>query len=163
MIWLVRILISLSLIIVIYQDFKERKVWAFLLPVIAGCGCYLFFQMSTIDYFLLSIAVNFCIVSTILGILYLISKFLLKKRAFYQAIGLGDILFFLAIAVSFPTVSFLNFFVFAILFTFVLSFILKRLFYSAEKTIPLAGSMSIFILIVYLIHWFGFYHTIYLM
>lgn len=142
---------------------KDRRVWAFLFPLFALCGSLLFYQNTTFEFYLLSIGINLLIVIVIILINYLFAKYVLKKRLLKEVLGLGDVLFFLAFSLSFPTISFINFFVFSMLFAFIFHLILKRINTIRHKTIPLAGSMSLFLLIVYLINWMGVYNEIYIL
>ncbi|MAT90936.1 MAG: hypothetical protein CMC35_09610 [Flavobacteriaceae bacterium] len=163
MIVTVKIILAIALILIIFQDIKDRRVWAFLFPIVATFGSYLFYRsMSVLEYYLYSLAINAGIIVCILGVLFLIGRAVSRKRTFFQMIGLGDILFFFAFAMLFPTVTFLNFFVFSILFTIIFHQILKRVNTKHIPTIPLAGSMSLFLLMVYLVHWTGLYEKIYL-
>ncbi len=153
----------LSLALIFYQDLKDRKVWTFLFPVFALCGSYLFFKSVVTEFFITSVFINIAVIGIILLLNYLFARFILKKKFLKEALGLGDILFFIAFAISFPTVTFINFFVFSILFTFVFHIIIKRISPSWQKEAPLAGCMSLFLMAVYSIHWTGFYHPIYIL
>jgi apolipoprotein N-acyltransferase len=61
-------------------------------------------------------------------------------------------LFFVCIAFSFSIVSFLFLFIFALLFSLLLYLVLKHR--QTEKTVPLAGYMSLFFAVVYGISFF---------
>lgn len=158
------LLITLSLIF--FQDYREREVWAFLLPVFAVLGSALFFYQTTSEVFLMTLFINLMVVGILLFSNYLFARFVLKKSLFKEALGLGDVLFFIAFALSFPTIAFINFFVFSLLFSLILqqltSLILKKNTQKCSR-VPLAGYMSIFLLGVYLSHWTGFFNTLYLM
>lgn len=68
------------------------------------------------------------------------------KRSFFKTIGLGDLFFFLILATSFPTISFLVIlslsFIFSLLFFITLKPILKK------KTVPLAGLQALFLMLI---------------
>lgn len=151
-----------TLLIISYQDFKERMVWAILFPVFAVCGGILFFLNSQASFFGYSLLINLSFVTILLSALFFYARFL-RKENLLTLIGLGDILFFIAMAISFPTFSFLNFFVFSILLTLVISILLKLLKWGVSHTIPLAGGMSFFLTLVFLLHWSGHYPDIYLL
>jgi hypothetical protein len=159
----IKIILLLSLSIIFYQDFKDRKVWVFLFPVMAFTGFFLFYRQTILEVFLYSAIINLSIVGILILINYLFARFVLKKKFLKEALGLGDILFFMAFAVSFPTIAFINFFVFSLLFTFVLQFLLKKINTSRYNNIPLAGCMSLFLMVVYTCHWLGFYDSIYIL
>ncbi len=159
----VKILLFLSLIFIFFQDYRDRQVYVFLFPLIGILGTYLFFLNSNLEYYFLSVCINLGIVLIVVLLNYLFAEFILKKNLLKEALGLGDILFFIAFAFCFPTVTFINFFVFSILFTFVLHLALSKLVKDKNRNIPLAGYMSLFLLVVYLVNWLGFYDSQYLL
>ena len=101
---------------------------------------------------------NFGVVLMILLVLQGYAKLKLKTNL-NTVFGLGDALFFLALCVSFPTVSFIIFFVFSLLFSLLLHFIFKNK--AADKTVPLAGYMSLFFIGIYALDWLGFISNLY--
>ena len=142
---------------------KDRRVWAFLFPLFGLFGSILFFQNTTVEFYLFSIVINVIIVIAIILVNYLFSKYVLKKKLLKEVLGLGDVLFFLGFSLSFPTISFINFFVFSIFFAFVFHLILKKINNTKHRTIPLAGSMSLFLIIIYFVNWIGVYQEIYIL
>ena len=158
-----KVLLLASLLIIFLQDLRDREVYAFLFPLLGISGSYLFFINSNFDYYLLSLGINIGMFAIILLLNYLFSRFIMKKHFLREALGLGDILFFIAFAVCFPTVAFINFFVFSILFTFALHFVSSRAAKQKNEFVPLAGYMSLFLIAVYTVNWFGFYDSIYLL
>lgn len=158
-----KVLLMVSLLIIFLQDLRDREVYAFLFPLLGILGSYLFFINSNFDYYLLSLGINILIIAIILLLNYLFSRFIMKKHFLREALGPGDILFFIAFALSFPTVTFINFFVFSILFTFVLHLALSKLVKDKNRDIPLAGYMSLFLMTAYSVSWLGFYDTLYLL
>jgi len=166
---IIKLLLILTLSLIFFQDIKERMVWLFLLPSFAILGCLLYFWKSNSDIFLASILVNIGIVGVLMLVNFLVAKFIFKKNLLKEAIGLGDLLFFIAFALSFPTLAFLNFFVFSLIFSFLVHqlalVISKRKGKITQKhsRVPLAGLMAFFLIGVYSAHWLGFYNSIYLM
>lgn len=159
----IKILLLLCLLFIFFQDYRDRQVYVFLFPLFGILGTYLFFSSSTLEYYVLSVSINFGIVLIVILLNYLFAKLVLKKKFLREALGLGDILFFLAFTISFPTVSFVNFFVFSILFTFVLHLALSKILKQKKENIPLAGYMSLFLIGIYSVHWLGFYDFLYLL
>jgi len=98
----VKILLFLSLVFIFFQDYKDRKVYVILFPLIGILGTYLFFLNSTFEYYFLSVCINLGIVLIVVLLNYLFAEFILKKNLLKEALGLGDILFFIAFA--FPAV-----------------------------------------------------------
>lgn len=158
-----KVLLMASLLIIFIQDLRDREVYAFLFPFLGILGSYLFFINSNFDYYLVSLGINILMVTIILLLNYLFSRFIMKKHFLREALGIGDILFFIAFAVSFPTVAFINFFVFSILFTFTLHFVSSRMAKQKNEYVPLAGYMSLFLMSVYTVNWFSCYDSIYLL
>lgn len=163
MIIAIKIMLFLSLGGIFYGDFKERKVWNFLFIIFAICGGLLFFLNSNWEFFRITVFINTGVVAIVLLINYLLAKFVLKKNFLKEVMGLGDVLFFFGFALSFPTISFINFFVFSILFAFVFHFVLKNTSSFWHKNPPLAGCMSLFLIAVYTAKWLGLYESIYVL
>tara|TARA_R110002124_G_scaffold17532_3_gene73529 strand:+ start:414095 stop:414421 length:327 start_codon:yes stop_codon:yes gene_type:complete len=102
---------------------------------------------------------NLLIISTVLLLSLVYSKFVLKKDFLKEVMGLGDILFYVFMAVSFPTLAFLVFFVCAVLFSLIVhQFASKK---EKARHNPFAGYVAIFIMGVYGVELFGFYNSIY--
>ena len=164
---IIKLLLILTLSLIFFQDIKEQMVWFFLLPSFAILGSLLYFKQSSIIAFLTGILINLSIVGILMGIIFFISKFLFQKKLLNESLGLGDLLFFIAFALSFPPISFLHFFVFSLLFSlvtqqFIVVFLKRKGKISQKNTrVPLAGLMAFFLMYVYTAHWLGFYSTLY--
>jgi hypothetical protein len=89
---------------------------------------------------------------------YLYSKIKLQLNL-KETIGLGDILFFIAIALSFATITFIITFVFALMFSLLLHLVIKPNL--QNKTVPLAGYMSLFYIVVFVGSWLGIINNVY--
>jgi len=72
------------------------------------------------------------------------------KKTINEGIGLGDILFFIALAVSFPIITFLILFSLSLLFSLLLFVILKPSL--KQKIAPLAGLQALFLFIILFIN-----------
>ncbi|PHS65752.1 MAG: general secretion pathway protein [Flavobacterium sp.] len=144
-------------------------VWVFLLPSFAILGGLLYFWQSNSDVFLVTILINLAIVGVLMLVNFLVAKFIFKKILFKEALGIGDLLFFIAFALSFPTLAFLNFFIFSLIFSFLVHqlvlLISKRKGNRSQKhsRVPLAGLMAFFLIGVYSAHWTGLFNNLYLM
>ena len=136
------ILWILILGILFYQDMKDRNVYLWLLVfgiLIGGC---IHLQSQNFTVFLATISGNLIFIAIVFAILWLYAKIKLKKQIF-EVFGAGDLLFFVLIAVSLPTVSFLTVFVFSLLFSLTVFMLFKEGF--KEPTVPLAGLQSLFL------------------
>ncbi len=130
-----------------FQDFKERKVYWFLFPLLGLSLSVLYINTVTVaEIFGLSILLNILIVSLVLLSIFLVTKLLFKKPFLDHSFGLGDLLFFYAMALGFPTITFIVLFANALLFALFFFLVVKK--YQKIKTVPLAGLMSIFLFLV---------------
>jgi hypothetical protein len=142
---LIGILIGIAL-----QDFLERKVFLWLI-VFSGLIISAFhFREVNFEQFILSTILNFSIVISIIIILYIYSKILLKKPL-NEAFGLGDFFFFLILAIGFPTATFLVIFSFSLLFSITIHYFFKKRF--KYNTIPLAGLQATFLCMIFILNW----------
>ncbi len=153
---LLKIILILALSFILYQDIKERQVYWFLFPLIGFCAGLLFFFETLRELFFTSVLLNLIFVSILLFVVFLYTKFKLKKTL-NNSFGLGDILFFFAISVSFSTVSFITIFSCSLFFSLLIHLIIK----SKNTTVPLAGYMSLFFGITYLGFWCGIINSVY--
>lgn len=132
---------------IVVQDFKDRAVYWVLFPLL---GSLLFviniLKSSENEIVILSVLLNLLLVATILFLVFLYTKIVLKRKFIDYSLGLGDVLFFIAMALGFPTVTFLTLYVHALLFSFLFFLAIKKKL--KEPTIPLAGLMGIYLIIV---------------
>lgn len=138
--------------LIFFQDCKDRKVYWFLYPLVGILVFNLQIQSITIYPAMINVLINLLFVSLMILVCYLYAKLKLKKSFLNAVLGLGDILFFVFISFSFSFVSFLVLFVFSLLFSLVLHLVLKHR--NSEKTVPLAGYMSLFFGVIYGIGFF---------
>lgn len=136
-----KILMIGLLLSVFYQDVKERKVTLLLLFALFIVGGLLNYRHHILELFLISSLINLCVISVIVFILFLYSKFKLKAPLF-DVFGVGDLLFFVFMAISFPVSTFLVLFSVSLIFSFVISIVLKQ---KLKNLIPLAGLQALFL------------------
>ncbi len=142
-----KVLLILCLAYIALQDFKERKVFWFLFPLAMACfGLMHFTKTANIGVFLYQVGINWLSVSLVILILFLYTRWIAKKAFLNHSLGLGDILFFLALGLGFPPLTFTILFAGAILFSVLIFISLKsRLKW---QTVPLAGLMSTYIIFI---------------
>ena len=155
---IIKFVLILVLLVIVYQDLKERLIDWFLIPIVGLCSGYLYYDSSLPKLFYSSIMINLTIVCSILAILFLYTK-LKMKMEFKEVFGSADILLFIALAFSFSSVSFLVIFIFSLFFSLLIHLILKK--NSKDHLAPLAGYMSLFYSIVYLAFWLGITDSLY--
>ncbi len=148
---IISISIIMVLAIIIYQDLKFRFLdvkYAVLLLLL--CIWY-HIENPLLNYGNILLILGFIGLNLVL----LIAYFSLKKGRFFNPIdrllGLGDIVFFMAIAPLFLVHQYILFFISGLLFSLVLTLSL-RLVTKKEKNLPLAGYMSIYLGSIFLIN-----------
>lgn len=137
------------LLIIFYQDLKDRQVTLLVLVAAMLVGGYLYYTNSFYELFIFNIGVNSLLIVLISAILFLYTRLKLKL-SFFDAIGLGDLLFFMVLAVSFPTLAFVTLFSLSLLFSLVLFLILKPKL--TKPTVPLAGFQALFLFLILFIN-----------
>ncbi|MDA9316478.1 hypothetical protein N9Q58_01025 [Polaribacter sp.] len=147
---ILEVLFTLVLVILCFQDFKERKVSLSLLVLAILLGGSIHFQQQNRAVFLVAIAINVLIVFILFLIIGVYAKIKMKQPVF-NVIGLGDLFFFMVLAVSFPTLSFLVLFVFSLIFSWSIFMLIKQ--HLKEETVPLAGLQSLFLMLVLMTNW----------
>ena len=138
---LANILMIGLLLRVFYEDIKDRKVTFIVLIILLLLGGFIHSQHQNLWVFFLSSLLNLSIVLTIILVLYVYANFKLKT-SLSKVFGLGDALFFIVMAVSFPTATFLVLFATSLLFSFVIAVLFKK---TLKKFIPLAGLQALYI------------------
>lgn len=143
------ITLLLCLLSILIQDVRERQVFVVLLiAVILNLG-FLHYSNSNFMSFVISSFLNFTILCCIGVLLFLVAKYILKKDL-KESMGFGDVLFFSAMAIGFPTATFVVLFSFSLVF----SLLVFRLFLSKSKnnTVPLAGLQALFLFLVFVVN-----------
>lgn len=158
MIIALKTILLLALGAIAYQDIKDRWVWWFLYPITAYVGGVLYSLESFMDVYLYAILINLSMLGLVFLFVYGYAR-LIAKKPFKEMIGLGDLMLFMALAVSFPPWSFLVIVFFSSIFAMAVHELIKK----KQTTIPAAGYISLFLIGVYLINWSGLYNNLYLL
>jgi hypothetical protein len=151
--WFLKLLLIAVFSIIFIQDCKDRKVYWFLYPSV---GVLVFIlQMKVVPFYsvLVNVIFNLLFVFVLLLVCYLYAALKLQQPLLKEVFGLGDVLFFIFIAFSFSIVSFFILFIFSLVFSLLLHFALQHKY--TEKTVPLAGYLSLFFGVVYGISFFS--------
>ena len=145
---LVIILIGL-LSVVIYQDFRNREISWFLIPLLLIVG--ISNALLSIDFkeFLTYTGINLSmVILNLLGVTLIISiKEKKIKNIINSYLGLGDILFFLVLTILFSPFNFIIFFMGSVLFTSLIYGGIILFNKNKQTLIPLAGAMSLMLII----------------
>jgi hypothetical protein len=149
--WYLKLILLLVFAAILYQDSKNRLVYWFLYPIIGILVFVIQLQYLPIKLAFLNSGLNLLFITLLLGVSFVYIKF--RKLSFQEAIGFGDILFFVFMSFAFAVVSFIILFVFALLFSLILHFVFQKK--NQLKTVPLAGYMALFFGVVYTITFFN--------
>lgn len=141
-------ILIVGLISITVQDFKQRSVYAFLFLLTGIIVGYFHWLKVPSLIFWMTLLINLSSVVFLLGVLKLYATFKLQMN-FKDTFGLGDALFFLVLAIGFPTATFLVLFSFSTLFSLVLFLFLKRRLNAS--TVPLAGMQALFLSCVWML------------
>jgi hypothetical protein len=145
--YLLKTALIVVLLVVFYQDYKDRMVFWFLYPIMGILAGIIHVLETSFFMTFLTILINLSFIVIILGTCFLYAKWKLKKHFTQEVFGLGDILFFIFISATFSSISFIILLVFALLFSLGLHLVLAPK--SKHNTVPLAGYMALFFGAVY--------------
>lgn len=151
------IAIILFLVIITYQDFKERKIsWLSIPALVLFFSWYAVIDLGSWRDYFLNVTFNLLFIAIQLSTLFI--YFSIKAGKFTNLInskiGIGDILFFVALTFAFTTVNFILFYV-GSLSIITISFLFAKLFFkNVSPQIPLAGAMAAILILWYLISLF---------
>lgn len=134
---------------ILYQDFRYRRVTLLFFIIAIVLGFFLYLERTSFQFLLINVTINSVFLFFIFCFLLLYSNLVLKKRLKYS-IGFGDFLFFFLLAVSFSTIVFLVLFSVSLIFSLFLFLVLKKNL--KNKTVPLAGFQSLFLILVLILN-----------
>jgi len=144
-----------------FQDLKERMVSWILFPITGLLLGLLYILNTSFEQFYPFVFTNMVLISAIVLFLFLYTKYIAKMKFLNVSFGLGDLLFFYAFALGFPTITFLILFVGSILFSLAVFLLSRRK--QENETIPLAGLMSFFLIVVVLASFFPNVPSLYIL
>lgn len=111
-----------------------------LLGILMGA---LYYWHTIPQIYLTNTVINFAFVTLTIGILYIYCKLIAKEIFINQSFGMGDLFYFYAFALGFPTITFIVLFAFSLVFSLLIFLFLKKRLHL--KTVPLAGLMALFL------------------
>ncbi len=139
------IILIILLVGISYQDIRSRQIHIFLLSILLLNTIILNHLTNGLSYIDTVKIVGFVLINIIGLFIY----YSLKSRKLINPIdkflGLGDIIFLIAVSPLFTLNKFILFFITGLLFSLFTHLIIKN--FSEKKTIPLAGYLSIYLLI----------------
>ncbi len=149
MITAITILLILILIKIFIEDLRDRKVSLYLFLIAMLAGGYLHFNQGLHLIFLHVIFLNVSMLGILTVTLWLYTELKMQKKL-RDTFGLGDLLFFIFLGISFPSATFFVLFSFSLIFSLLLFVILKEKLRS--KKVPLAGFQAIFMGLVFVLN-----------
>lgn len=136
---ILNIIVGILLAAIVYQDFKFRTIHVFLVLGVFVFSCFILWQNQKNLYPMLWPWV-FVIAVLVLLWIYITLKNRDISQSITESIGLGDILFFFAVAPLFSLRNYMLFFISGMLIALISFLLFRNLFKS--KFIPLAGILS---------------------
>jgi hypothetical protein len=146
---LITLLSIAALAVVVVQDFRQRMISWYLVPILF----MLFAANALLAISIIEAAYTFTVnlAFIILQLLMLTIYFSLRKRRLINIIdtwlGLGDVLLFIVLCTAFSPVNYFIFYLSSLLLA-IIGFGIYKAFKGASNTIPLAGTMSIAMIIL---------------
>lgn len=129
---------------IFYFDFTTRYVYLWLYIIAAITSVFLSLHILSFQDFLFQWLFNLGILSTQWGIVYLYFSF--KQKKFVNPltlIGTGDVLIFIILTFLFPPLLFILFIIGALSISLLVHAICLQFIQSYDKTVPLAGYVSL--------------------
>jgi hypothetical protein len=149
---MITIVIILTAVLIVYQDFKFRGVSWLLFPLMAIAASLYAMECMHLDIWLINSTINLCFI-TLQWIMMSVYMSIKEKRLVAVTsnwLGWGDVLFWLSIAFMFSFTAYLVFFLVSLVLGIVFYTMTKILNLKSEQTtIPLAGIQA-FCLILFL-------------
>lgn len=140
-----QIILFLLLALAFVQDWKFRAIHWFVFPLIAIDSVLIFF-LAQEDWKILGLNLIFVLIVMTVLFFYVSLREQEWTNIFERHFGIGDVLFFISVVPLFGSVNYVLFFISGMIFSGILhGFIsLKR----ENTTIPLAGYLSIYLLLL---------------
>jgi Flp pilus assembly protein protease CpaA len=142
-------ILILLLAVVVAQDFKDRAISWFLIPLLfIGFIAYGLLQIHPLEL-LTYFGINFMLVAVNLLCVTLFISMKEKRitNILKNYLGLGDVLFFLVLTVVFSPFNFIFFYLGSIFLTTLVYGVLQLISKEKQRLIPLAGVMSLLLLV----------------
>ncbi len=149
-------LIILVLLIIAYQDFKEKLI-SLVLVIGLGLLSSIYSIMNVeIELFLENTLLNFAIIGFVSFVLLSYFKFIKRSSLveLKESFGLGDLLFIFCISLLFSPIYFIVFNVLGFIAGLIYYALNRLLSKSKNQLIPLAGIMAILLAILHLLNYF---------
>lgn len=151
----VNVCLMICLFFIAFQDFRQRAISWFFIPVLFCGFVYVTLQNNTIEVALNYLIFNLCFV--IISFVVFAIHISVKKKKFVNIVdtyvGIGDILFYVVIAAAFSPFNFLAFYVASSVLTLI-GILLFALVKKPRKEHPLAGSMATMMIVLMVVNFY---------
>lgn len=144
------VVLLIALGFIIYQDIKYRYIHVGLPILIFGIVFYLNFQIiifSELIKSLLFLGINFIVITA-----YFSVKNFKIINPFKHYVGIGDLVLLIGIIPLFPFRNYILFFITGMLFSLIMYAFFNKKY--VQKTIPLAGYLSLYTMILIILKMF---------
>lgn len=139
------IILIILLVGISYQDIRSRQIHIFLLSILLLITITLNYLTNGLSYIDTIKIIGFVLINIIGLFVYYSVKSRRLINPIDKFLGFGDIIFLIAVSPLFTLNKFILFFVTGLLFSLFIHLIIKN--FSENKTIPLAGYLSVYLLI----------------
>jgi hypothetical protein len=153
---MLKLIIILALALISIQDFRERMVYWVIFPFLVVLLIFnrISLKESVNDIFFASlINISFIIIQLLLVSTY----FSIKNKQFVNILtgllGLGDVLFLIAVASYLSVLNFIFFYIASLILSLLFWIVWKKLVHPSEKHIPLAGIQAVLFAMVLIFDW----------
>lgn len=137
-------LLLTNLIAICLQDLHERKIYVFLLGSAFLCLTLLHLKHNPAILVLLTSSINLGILLGMAILVGICTKLWLRKPL-RKSVGLGDVYFFIALAVGFPTGTFVVLLSTSLVFSWAVYQVVKKKL--KDPLVPLAGFQALFLFV----------------
>lgn len=141
----------LFLLLIVYEDLKDRAIHTFLPILLFVCLVAKYYHPALQASYIQTIVINiaFLIVQMLLAILFFTVREKRLVNIFNSYFGTGDVLFLLSICPAFSTVNFIAFYTISLSIIATLYFVANTIkWVDSNHPIPLAGLQAILFIII---------------
>lgn len=135
-------------VLLFFQDLKYRKIDIRLLMLLFIASLVFNYSNPLLTYIDLSIVLGYILLVSIFVVVYYSIKNGGLINPLKEKIGIGDLLYFIAVAPLFYLKNYILFFICGLFFSIIIHSAINR--YQSKKTVPLAGYFSAFFILIYL-------------
>ena len=150
---IIKIVLLIGMFLIFYQDLKYRVVSIWIYGLTGLCavlyGIILVNSLELVNHYLINFLILILYLLSIIGYIFIKTKKI--NSSIFKYIGSGDLVYFGILIFLFSPIYFLLFVTASLLFSLILHFILKSFSKSYLETVPLAGFMSMFYILVTLV------------